>query len=595
MLHPLNIASVGQCHQERSLPQRRMEVPMGLEGVCFELSVSCPKCGQPVAVNRLAERVACSGCGRSIGLPAAFWNSVMEDAIPESLRMDADEGVNATMIGCGAGLNAQVMYGHQAARCPSPSCKKHFPGEDLAACIGSGGGTLRCGSCGESSMARVPPGWFDSIHPMARLVVGEARGDGGEDGGASEAIPFHCYHCGASLSLDGASRTVKCRYCDNPLTVPDEIWARISPVSVKRRWYLVMETGRGAGLLPGSVDTFTAVAATRGGEMVAIYHADEDGDAGHPCRILRSDRQGVLRWIQEGVEFDGYAKLLISPGDGLVCIFDDESRFLRFVDADTGEPVCTVGPTGDRDEDESVMVLSSCQVVCATDGSILHYREGRDLRRFDRAGTRLPLWPGSKSGGFLKGLLKSAGGGNWGAPEFGALSGRPARLPAQTQLRIGWNGLLYVLSEDCSSMAVLDGEGRLVSNAPTGMQGTVEELHDFGIDSEGVVHILFEHSLALRDTNYPHLGRIHPDGRYELAAGPHSTNPDVFLGEYSDRLAVSPDGHCLVCSDFSDMRRISPSGEVVWRSPGTAGNEADQLEDLERNRRGKKLSDDRGL
>ncbi len=565
---------------------------MAYEGVCFELSVNCPRCEKAIALNRVAGSVLCDSCRNVLELPVSFWRSVVGDAIAESLAMAPDEGRSTTMIGCGIGVTLHGLYGRQAPRCGNPACKRPIPGDVVRRGIESGLVEHVCPSCGSKVAMRIPPEWFAGIHPHLRLIAGESStGDQASGTEGSEGIPFHCYHCGGSLSLDPENRTVECTYCGNQVTVPDEIWVRVNPAPEKHRWFAVLDIGDSKGALPGDTDSFCGMATAPDGQLIALYHADDDGEAGHPCRILRADGEGLLRWLQDGVEFGDGSTLLLSAADGSVCIHDDDGRLLRFIDLETGEPVGTV-ESSENDEDESRMHLDYCDIACDVDGTILHHRDGRALRRFDRRGVRLDLWPGHGGGGFLKNLLRSASGG-FESPAFESLGNQPSSLPSDIILRMGWDGRLHIMSENGRNLATYDRDGVLLRNTRLDTEGMVGEVHDFGVDRSGRVFVLFEHSRTCRDTNYPHLGRILPGGGFENWAGPLSEIHRVFLGEYSRHLAVAPDGHCFVAYDFTDMRRISPDGEIVWRSPGTAGNEESQLEDLEQNMKGKRLVGDR--
>ena len=310
---------------------------MSYEGVCIELSVDCPHCGKPIAINRVAESVLCDGCRKVLDLPPPFWQSVMGSEITRSLSLAEGEGQTSTMIGCTIGATVQMLYGHHAPRCGNPECRRDFTEEELRAGIENVGTGFECPKCGTVASMRVPPEWFQQVHPLACLLVGEVEtGDRATRLEGSEGIPFHCYHCGGSLPLDPERRKAACTYCGNEVTVPDDIWVRLNPVSEKKRWFVVLDVGRSHGILPGETDSFCAIASAPDGELIGMYHAEDAGEAGHPCRLIRADAGGLLRWIQDGVEFDGNASLLLSPGDGCVCIFDDSDHFLRFVDSATG-------------------------------------------------------------------------------------------------------------------------------------------------------------------------------------------------------------------------------------------------------------------
>lgn len=569
---------------------------MAYDGVCFELSLNCPHCEKPIALNRVSESVLCDGCRRVIELPVGFWQSVMAGEIAECLLLPHGEGRNETSIGCSIGVTVQELCGHQMPSCGNPGCRKEFPEEALRTGIEEGVTRLVCPSCGEVTGMRVPPAWFEQIHPLVKLLVEEeGAGDRASRLEGSEGIPFHCYHCGGSLPLDPARRSVECKYCSNQVTVPDEIWVRLNPVAEKKRWFAVLYLGQSAGILPGETDTFCGIASAPDGELIGAYHAGEVGEAGHPCRILRADENSLIRWLQDGVEFDGSSELLLSPGDGTLCIFDDSERFLRFIDMETGDPVCTVDSAPD-DEDESAMYLDYCEIACAMDGSLLHHRDGHGLRRFDRHGVRLPLWPEGNepvSGGLFRSIFRRAVPESASEPGFDSLGDRPTSLPSGALLRTGWDGRLYVLSETADHLAVFDRDGKLLASTALQTEGIIDDLCGFGADREGRVFILFVHSKQFRDTTYPHLARILPGGPFEMIAGPCSGRRNSFLGESVNSLAVAPDGHCYVACDFCDMRRVSPEGEIVWRSPGTMQSEADELEELEENMKGKKQVRDR--
>lgn len=114
------------------------------------------------------------------------------------------------------------------------------------------------------------------------------------------------------------------------------------------------------------------------------------------------------------------------------------------------------------------------------------------------------------------------------------------------------------------------------------------------MDREGVVYILFEHKKELRDTRYSHLGRISTGGTFEIWMGPEAVQNQSFIGEHSRSIAVAADGHIYVGNGFKPLRKISPHGKVIWRSPGTAKSDESELEELAQNRKGKKTVEDRG-
>lgn len=556
---------------------------MALRGVCFEIATKCPSCSEPLALNGANESVLCASCQKVVSVPPEIWQSILGDSISEALGMGEDDGRNSTMI-LAQGFTVQMLYGRQFPRCSNDSCKTSYPEEALRAGIDDGRTELKCSRCGQVDTMRKPPPWFGDVHTMVALLVREqvvsASGKGKATG--AQAIPVHCYHCGGSLDLDGKERKVQCPYCKQYMVIPDEIWARMHPAQEKARWYAVVDAGGAAGVIPAETDDFTGIAACAAEhEFFAIYHASDEGDAGHPCRIVRCDRDGRLKWLQDGVEFSDYpdTNIVRGAGDGNLWIADAENHFLRLIDGDSGEPIRTIETSTDSEDAERID-LEDGAITADLDGTLLH-AGSLGLRRFDSQGKLVPTW---KPDGKIK-----AGDGY---VDFADLKDETRGLPEDAMLCVGWDGLLYVIDAAAQMLAIYERNGKLRSVADVGGL-PIEDLNDIGIDNQGVIYALFDNSEALGDTNYPHLGRCKPGKRFELWLGPQGEKDKVFLGEYSDRLAVFPDGVTMVGNGFDDLRRISADGEIIWRSPGTRAAEKSQLEDLAKKRKGKKKAKDR--
>jgi hypothetical protein len=236
--------------------------------------------------------------------------------------------------------------------------------------------------------------------------------------------------------------------------------------------------------------------------------------------------------------------------------------------------------------------LQYAEVAAMADGTLLVHRDRQPLRRFAGDGRRLPLWGEAPSVarralGWFMGAEDHAD-----APRFEDLRDRPQRLPDDVFLRTTPDGRLFVLDEKLRHVAVFAPDGALSSNATIASANLVESVSDCVVDAEGVLHVLFDHAVRLRDTDYPHVARIRGDGSMHVVLGPHTENPS-FIGAYSRHLAVGAQGNLFVGSDFDRLRQISGEGVIVWRSPGTLANERHELEDLAENRKGKRIARDR--
>lgn len=554
---------------------------MALRGVCFEIATKCPSCSAPIALNGASEGVLCDSCRKVVSIPVDVWQSMLGDCVSEALSMEEDDGRNSTMI-LSQGFTVDMLYGRQFPRCGNDNCKTTFPEEAVRAGIDNGRTELKCEKCGHVSAMRKPPPWFSDVHSMVCLLVREQHapisGRGKEKGG--QAIPVHCYHCGGSLELDGKERKVQCPYCKQHMVIPDEIWARLHPAQEKSRWYAVVDAGGAAGVIPAETDDFLGIAACRdSADFFALYHASDEGEAGHPCRIVRSDKDGRLKWIQDGVEFSDYTMIVRGAGDGNLWIADQEGHFLRLIDGQSGEPIRTIETSAEADDPNQIS-LEDGQLSVDLDGSLLH-SSALGLRRFDTAGKRIPAWRGENK-------LRDA---DEYIP-FEDLKSESRALPEDALIRIGWDGRLYALEQNAQRLACFEADGTLRSVTDVGGLPT-DEVDDFGVDANGIVYAIFEHSESIGDTNYPHLGRRKPGKNFEVWLGPQGEQDQSFVGEYSDQLAVFPDGSVMIGAGFDDMRRFAADGELLWRSPGAMAAERSQLEDLKKNRKGKKRAKDR--
>jgi hypothetical protein len=195
--------------------------------------------------------------------------------------------------------------------------------------------------------------------------------------------------------------------------------------------------------------------------------------------------------------------------------------------------------------------------------------------------------------GFFRRLLTHAVGLPDEAPSWERLADRPRHLPEDTTIRVSRDGRLHVLSRRADWMAIFARDGSLLHRGPTGAEGLVDDVHDWDVDDAGRVVVLFDHTEELRGSQYAHVARI-IDGRFDLWLGPHASESIPFIGQHARWIAVEGDGSIWVGHGFRQLRKITAEGVVTWLSPGTAEHDSYELEDLEKNLRGKKVARDRG-
>jgi len=546
---------------------------MAIASVMMEISTSCPRCRKPIHLNGAAESTVCGSCHAPLALPEAFWRMLLTDPITKGVGFAEREGSTSTVMSGEFGLTLQLRYGRLAARCAK--CKSPLATDTLTAALATHPDSHIACSCGASWRVRRPPAWFASVHPAVVALVGETLG--ADTAGAPQAPPrMFCFGCGAAVPLDGSSRNVVCGYCQQHIMLPDEVWLRLHPAQTAEGWFALLDLGDSLGVMPTSCWDFTDLTITARGHLIIAYHADDDGDAGHPCRIAAIDRAGLVVWSQDGVEFDDRAKLRVSPLDGQIALIDPEKDFVRFFDPASGKPLRTLrGPA--EDDAPGFSVYEHGGVVIDFDGTLIVAREyGRSLRRYDRDGKEMPLWSGRTARSKDR-------------PEWPYIPHGPVALPHDAKLFPGWDGHLYLVDGKGKHVAQLARDGTC-RGVLTWKDSPFEDVLGFGVDRAGQMTVLFAHAQHLRDGAWSHLARVSPRGDITLWKGPHAPPEQGLIGRSDDCLQLAPDGTVYVGRDLDSLRIFAPDGRLLWRSLAT--DEDALRRELEQARRPKKSARD---
>lgn len=210
-------------------------IAIGPRTVTIELRAPCPKCGNPVPVNALIPSVLCPECQHEVHLYRAFWKEVLDWAAHKAA---GSSGAYTTSLDSGATLTVDLAL----LRCSSCETDLSLTEELFT----KGPAWIPC-SCGALTAIRPVRRDFEPrISVLFTHIIGEdtTQVAGGVPGPAPEAIEpvlFPCPRCGASLEVDGSSRTVKCGYCAANAYLPDDLWRRLHPVKTIERWHLLID------------------------------------------------------------------------------------------------------------------------------------------------------------------------------------------------------------------------------------------------------------------------------------------------------------------------------------------------------------------
>jgi hypothetical protein len=164
------------------------------------IGTHCPECMGPIPITRIAVRRLCHRCLSTIDLE---WpRDLLARAWSPSPRKwpvgKQDSSANVTL--------AFKLDVQRVARAPEQASMR--PADDLVT----------------------------TVFPDAQRVYGEAAD--GEAQPTSEPLVFACMSCGGGLKVDGTSRVVACKFCNDSNFLPDALWLRMHP-ALKRRWLVV--------------------------------------------------------------------------------------------------------------------------------------------------------------------------------------------------------------------------------------------------------------------------------------------------------------------------------------------------------------------
>ncbi|MBP7737819.1 MAG: hypothetical protein KA369_17690 [Spirochaetes bacterium] len=536
---------------------------MALKSVGITFTSECPHCKNPLPVNQASETTLCSRCWREAPTPLNVWEFLIAGRIVEAGDMEPETDSWATIMNAVLG-GVRLTFGNLAPRCGG--CGAFLSLESLFALAKEGDAKFSCGACGAVSSVRVPPPWFGAVAPFAVLLVGETAPDGsGIIAGSPEGVGMRCYHCGGPLPLDGSSRTVKCTHCGQDLLVPDDIWVRLYPAVAAHPWYILLDTGEAAAMLPGEIDDFIDLAALPGGDTALLWEENSEG------RIGRADRSGGFRWLNKKIPLDDYARLLYASEQNLLWVLDREKDIVQAFRADTGAVMATIKKK--KNKPDFTTAVDHEGIAASTDGTLLVYRCWEDdnyaLRRFDPTGKRVRLWPGGDDGDLPKKRV-----------EWDELKDRPARPPDGAWIEGGPKGALYFIERETGRFASFDREGALRGIVKPDCAG-VEKIQDCGVSGDGSVYVLFDHSETINDLNFSHVGRISPDGSFKVLAGPHAGENSSSLGTDMEHMSVAENGEIHLCDrGFDNFRILAPDGSLLWRSPATIKEDETRAEEL---------------
>jgi len=192
------------------------------------MTVTCDHCASPVPINGPTKNPLCPHCHNTSALKRICVEMTY-----------ADEG----MMVVGSPYNYQT-YKDQTPQCQA--CGESVPVDAYLKKVGATT-TIPCPACGAGLATFPAPAWLKKELPDALQVFGadpEVAKEQADlvltvDRQASKPIVMACPSCRGALSItEETERTTACSFCQVSVFLPDELWKRLHPVKVQRRWTL---------------------------------------------------------------------------------------------------------------------------------------------------------------------------------------------------------------------------------------------------------------------------------------------------------------------------------------------------------------------
>jgi hypothetical protein len=200
-----------------------------LMGISYRQSIRCPECKQQTPVNHLRTTMLCSHCQATTDLlqrNLAWWTDQLSCQLGTRMVFRVPEA----KVGEINSSSNDIEFFRGPADCPT--CHQLMTPTALVEGAASGTYTCACGftcSCRDAEPSLVPNFRY------ARWLLGEAPAGGAAPQG-THAMVMACMSCGASLKVDGSSRTVDCTYCNTSNFLPDGVWLRMHPAP-RLEWF----------------------------------------------------------------------------------------------------------------------------------------------------------------------------------------------------------------------------------------------------------------------------------------------------------------------------------------------------------------------
>ncbi len=205
----------------------------------FKVIATCPQCGHPVPVNGPRRESVCPSCQQNVPIPTGMWQKVLGEFEKEFDALEAGNESKTTLMG-----DLELKFSSVKLPPPDPACTQCESNWELEQITNGTDGVIICKNCGHTSPTFPAPEWLKPIAPTARQIFfGERDVDDPSKNAASpeaeadRPIAMTCPQCNGSLLITAQTeRTLRCKYCNVDVFLPDALWLKLHPVKVAKFW-----------------------------------------------------------------------------------------------------------------------------------------------------------------------------------------------------------------------------------------------------------------------------------------------------------------------------------------------------------------------
>lgn len=205
----------------------------------FKVIATCTHCGNPIPVNGPQSQPICPSCQKQVEISAQTWHEILGEYLNDYNDLASGSGNNATIIG-----ELTLQYTSIKLPPPEPACPKCETNWDLAAVPNGTDGVITCKNCGYSSPTFPPPAWLNIGTPTAKQIffgehdtsdMSDSTVDPKAD--TTKPIALACPQCSGSLLVTAQTeRTLRCKYCNVDVFLPDALWLKLHPAKEAKFW-----------------------------------------------------------------------------------------------------------------------------------------------------------------------------------------------------------------------------------------------------------------------------------------------------------------------------------------------------------------------